>query len=199
VTAVVIPIVGFILGIVAVTRRDKWASKHGVWIIVVSIVFFAIGVAAIASSINSSVNKATTQLNQEIKTSEAKATQEGNQAAEKLKQEDAVAEARAKDASAKELARTAQTTAETIAVDNSGSYESVTPATLQEVEESIPLEEISGSAYLSAAKGDSNSYTVTTTAGESSGHRFTIKSTGGVVTRTCEPEGAGGCPAGGRW
>jgi len=45
--AVVIPIVGFILGIVAVTRPDKRISKHGVWIIVLSVVAFAIYIALI--------------------------------------------------------------------------------------------------------------------------------------------------------
>ena len=45
---------------------------------------------------------------------------------------------KANDASAKELARTAQTTMETIATDNNGSYASVTaPANLSAVEKSI--------------------------------------------------------------
>jgi ABC-type dipeptide/oligopeptide/nickel transport system permease component len=46
--AVVIPIVGFILGIVAVTRPDKRMSKHGVWIIVLSVVAFLIYIILIA-------------------------------------------------------------------------------------------------------------------------------------------------------
>ncbi len=93
VTAVFLPIVGFILGIVAVTRRNKWASKHGVWIIVVSVVFFAIGVAVITSSINSSVNKA----RHEISTVEEKAAQESKEAQEKAQQEQSATEAKLKE------------------------------------------------------------------------------------------------------
>src|ERR1700688_4381515 len=59
---------------------------------------------------------------------------------------------KANDASAKELARTAQTASETIATDNAGSYASVTPAKLNEVEPSIPT--VAGTnAYISAAEG----------------------------------------------
>src|SRR6476469_1825750 len=56
---------------------------------------------------------------------------------------------KANDASAKELARTAQTTAETISLDNNGSYATVTVAKLAEVEKSIPTAEVNGAAYLS--------------------------------------------------
>jgi cytoskeletal protein RodZ len=186
----------FILGIVAVTRSNKWASKHGVGIIVASIVFFVVWIAVIALGVNTSVKKAEHQFSTEL-----------SQASEQLKREEAAqersgseAKARASDASAKELARTAETTAETIAVDNNGSYASVTPTKLQEVEQSITLEEVNGSAYLSAAKGEASGYTVTTTAGEGSGHTFAItKNAEGGVTRTCEPEGQGGCPADGKW
>jgi hypothetical protein len=48
--AVLIPLVGFILGIVVATRPDKRTSKHGVWIIVLSVVVFVIFLAAITSS-----------------------------------------------------------------------------------------------------------------------------------------------------
>ncbi len=52
--AILIPVVGFILGIVAVTRSDKRISKHGVWIIVLSVVVGIIAVAVIAVSASSS-------------------------------------------------------------------------------------------------------------------------------------------------
>ena len=104
---------------------------------------------------------------------------------------------KANDASAKELARTAQTTAETIATDNNGSYATVTPATLHAVEKSIPLTEVSGGASLSAASGTDNSYTVTAKAGAASGNEFTItRNENGEVTRTCKTEGKGGCQVG---
>jgi type IV pilus assembly protein PilA len=108
---------------------------------------------------------------------------------------------KANDASAKELARTAQTTAETIATDNNGSYATITaPASLSAVEKSIPTTEINGAAYLSAATGTANSYTVTAKAGASSGDEFTIsRNAEGEVTRSCTTAGKGGCSASGSW
>ena len=108
---------------------------------------------------------------------------------------------KANDASAKELARTAQTTMETIATDNNGSYASVAgPAQLQAVEASIPTAEVNGAAYLSAAKGTGTTWTVTAKAGAASGNTFTIeRAENGTVTRTCEAKGKGGCPASGLW
>ncbi|HEY2181778.1 MAG TPA: type II secretion system protein [Solirubrobacteraceae bacterium] len=108
---------------------------------------------------------------------------------------------KANDASAKELARTAQTTMETIATDNNGSYSSVAePKDLKAVESTIPIAEVNGAAYLSAAKGTGNTWTVTATAGASSGDSFTIaRNENGEVTRTCEVGGKGGCPTSKTW
>ena len=108
---------------------------------------------------------------------------------------------KANDASAKELARTAQTTMETIATDNNGSYASVEgPAQLQAVEASIPTAEVNGAAYLSAAKGTGTTWTVTAKAGAASGNTFTIeRAENGTVTRKCAAVGKGGCPASGLW
>jgi len=108
---------------------------------------------------------------------------------------------KANDASAKELARTAQTTAETIATDNNGSYVSITgPAALAAVEKSIPTAEVNGAAYLSAATGSGNSYSVTATAGAASGDTFTItRNSEGEISRSCTTAGKGGCKAGGSW
>jgi type IV pilus assembly protein PilA len=103
---------------------------------------------------------------------------------------------KANDASAKELARTAQTTAETIATDNSGSYATVSPEKLHEVEKSIPI--VAGNnAYISAATGTGTGYSVTATAAQS-GDTFTVTNNEGVVTRTCTAAGEnkGGCPSG---
>ena len=47
ITAVLMPIVGFILGIVVATRPAKVTSKHGAWIIVLSIVAFVVYLALI--------------------------------------------------------------------------------------------------------------------------------------------------------
>lgn len=49
-TAALIPLVGFILGIVVATRPAKVMSKHGAWIILVSIVAFVIYVVLLSSS-----------------------------------------------------------------------------------------------------------------------------------------------------
>ena len=88
------------------------------------------------------------------------------------------------DAQAKELARTAETTAESIATDNNGEYEKVTPAELNKYERSIPIVATTSGAYLSATTPGKNTYSVTTKA--SDGDEFTIKrSASGEVTRTC--------------
>jgi len=111
---------------------------------------------------------------------------------------------KANDASAKELARTAQTTAETIATDNNGSYATIVKATGPEVlhaaESTIPIAEANGGAYISAAEGTGNSYSVTAKAGAASGNTFTItRNAEGEVTRTCKEKGKGGCPANEKW
>jgi type IV pilus assembly protein PilA len=107
---------------------------------------------------------------------------------------------KANDASAKELARTAQTTMETAATDNNGSYALMTePAKLAEIEKTIPTTEVNGAAYLSAAKGTATGYEVTAKAGKSSGDTFTITNAEGAITRTCTTEGKGSCPSGGKW
>jgi type IV pilus assembly protein PilA len=111
---------------------------------------------------------------------------------------------KASDASAKELARTAQTTMETAATDNGGSYALMTePAKVAELEKTIPTTESNTASWLSEAKGEISGYTVTAKA-EPSGDEFTITNASGVITRTCETptkKPAGGCPnaPGGSW
>src|ERR1700676_1003168 len=64
---------------------------------------------------------------------------------------------KASDAQAKELVRTAQTTMETVATDNNGSYASIAkPEQLAAVEKSIPTAVSTSTAYLSVAKGEAN-------------------------------------------
>ena len=106
---------------------------------------------------------------------------------------------KANDASAKELARTAQTTAETIATDNNGSYSAVTPTELNKVEPSIQIAAANNNAYVSAASGAATSYTVTATS--NNGDTFTIENNGGVVSRSCTTlaPNKGGCPTSGSW
>ena len=117
---------------------------------------------------------------------------------------------KANDASAKELVRTAQTTAETMATDNNGSYSTVTsPSALQAVEATIPITN-TGNAYLSsvgtapttvAAGGNTantaaNSYEVTVTAVPTLDTFSIIKNSDGSTVRLCTAAGSnkGGCP-----
>jgi type IV pilus assembly protein PilA len=69
---------------------------------------------------------------------------------------------KAVDAAAKELAHTAETTAETIATDNNGSYSNVTLATLNQYESTIQTAVGSNNAYVQcvgAAQTSATSYT----------------------------------------
>ncbi len=98
---------------------------------------------------------------------------------------------KANDASAKELARTAQTTAESYGAENGGSYVGLSPTKLNEIEKTILTSSSTSGAWISSASGAASEYTVTATA-PSTGDTFTIKNSGGVVTRTCAGSG-GGC------
>ena len=91
---------------------------------------------------------------------------------------------KASDASAKELARTAQTTAETIGTDNGGGYTTVSLAQLNTIEPTIPIVASTSNAYLSAASGTSNTFTVTATS--TTGDTYTIaRANTGTTTRSC--------------
>jgi hypothetical protein len=62
VMAILMPLVGFIIGVVLATRPDR-RSKHGWRVIAVSCVAFTIYLALIISAANSAVNQVNTQLN----------------------------------------------------------------------------------------------------------------------------------------
>jgi type IV pilus assembly protein PilA len=104
---------------------------------------------------------------------------------------------KATDAQAKELARTAQTTAETIATDNNGTYTKVgTAGELKAYEPSIVTAASTTEAYISTAEGAANTFKVT--AKSTSGDTFTIeRSAAGEISRTCvQAAGSKGCPSG---
>ena len=103
---------------------------------------------------------------------------------------------KASDAQAKELVRTAETTAETIATDNSGEYTKVTAAELNRYEPSIPITQGSSGAYLSAATSSKGEYSLT--AKSSTGDELKIaKSANGEITRSCvSPITKTGCSGG---
>ena len=96
---------------------------------------------------------------------------------------------KAYDASAKELARTAETTAETIATDNGGSYAKVAPAELHAYEKSIftTEAEAGNNAWLSGASSPAAEEYIVTTKAANSGDEFTIsRNSTGTISRTCK-------------
>jgi hypothetical protein len=56
ITAVALPLLGLILGIVVVTRPNKATSKHGTWIIILSIVGSIIWALVFASGVLTSTS-----------------------------------------------------------------------------------------------------------------------------------------------
>ena len=93
----------------------------------------------------------------------------------------------ANDAAAKAMAHDAQLAAETSATDSLGSYTQIKPALLASYDPTIVTTKKSadGGAYLSAAKGTSDSYTLTVTE-VTTGDKFSIaRASDGSVTRSC--------------
>ncbi len=106
---------------------------------------------------------------------------------------------KATDSAAKELARTAQTTAETYAIDHNGKYSGISPAVLKTYEPSLQTAAGKGNAYLSAAEATESGagFKVTATA-VTVGHSFSIiRTKTGSVERKCTPEGKTGSAGGG--
>jgi type IV pilus assembly protein PilA len=103
--------------------------------------------------------------------------------------------AKAINTQAKELVRTAETTAETIAAENDGSYAKVTREELHSSEPSILLESTTA-AYLSGATQGPDEYSVTVTGTD--GDEYTIsRSSAGAISRTCvSPISKTGCSGG---
>ncbi len=103
---------------------------------------------------------------------------------------------KATDAQAKELVRTAETTAQTIATDHGGSFASVSPTELHSYEATIAVG--SGtptkSAWVTAASGNTTSYSITVTS--TTGDTFTTERNAlGLTSHTCsEQTGSRGCP-----
>jgi type IV pilus assembly protein PilA len=81
---------------------------------------------------------------------------------------------KAVDASAKELAHTAETTAETIATDNNGSYATVSLATLSQYESTIQTAAASNNAYVQCVGAAQATPTSDTVCAGSPGNGYTI-------------------------
>jgi type IV pilus assembly protein PilA len=101
--------------------------------------------------------------------------------------------AKAQDSEAKSNVRTAQTAMETYYTDNQ-TYASATKALLEGIEpalknaKALTLSGLAADGYSVAVTSKSNDATV-----------FTITNTAGVVTRSCDDTGKGGCPTSGSW
>jgi type IV pilus assembly protein PilA len=104
-------------------------------------------------------------------------------------------------AQAKELVRTMETTAETLATDNNGSYVNTTPPELTKAESTINFTVSTKEAYAVKAEatpsGGGTGYVVSTKAVPSDTEFIITKTAAGEVTRTCTPiNSTGGCPSG---
>jgi type IV pilus assembly protein PilA len=106
---------------------------------------------------------------------------------------------KAQDAAAKVLVRTAETAAETYALDHSGEYKGMSVAGLQALDATLNEANV---AKLEEAKEKEGGY-VLETKSLKTGDTFTIERTGGgEFNRTCSApskEQTGGCPASGSW
>jgi type IV pilus assembly protein PilA len=90
------------------------------------------------------------------------------------------------DASAKELARTAETTAQTIATDNSGSYTNVSATNLLSYEKTLFTSSATAgnNAWIADAKGNTSSYYVVAQAFKTNDW-FEIENNSGTIYRFC--------------
>jgi type IV pilus assembly protein PilA len=103
---------------------------------------------------------------------------------------------KANDASAKVQARTLQTSMETAATDENGSYVGGTLARLEAIEPTL------GDHTANVPKVESHLAEEYEVAAENvvTGNVFKIaRATTGVVTRTCTTAGKGACPPSGKW
>jgi len=91
---------------------------------------------------------------------------------------------RAVDVQAQEIARSAETAAETVAVDDHGAYETVTATELHRAEPTIPIAAGAHGAYLSTTTHGEDEYSVTARA--TNGNEYTsTRASNGEVARQC--------------
>jgi type IV pilus assembly protein PilA len=97
--------------------------------------------------------------------------------------------AKAQDSEAKSNVRTAQTAMETYYTDNQ-SYAAVTVADLQNIEPALQ-----NAQGLAVSNPTATGYSVSVTSKSNDATVYTITNNNGVVTRTCDDHGKGGCKA----
>jgi type IV pilus assembly protein PilA len=109
---------------------------------------------------------------------------------------------KARDAQAKTYARTAETSMETFATDNNGSYSGANAASLVNIESTLTGATLAAAepATVAPLAGDNanNSYTVTVTSATGNHFRITRHSDG-TTALSCDAGGNAGCPTGGNW
>jgi type IV pilus assembly protein PilA len=102
---------------------------------------------------------------------------------------------KANDAAAKTQVGTLQTSIETYSTENSGSYVGAEIAKLKAIEPTLSDE---SNAKPTVGKVGAEEYEVSSTS-VASGDKFTLSNVKGVIARTCEKAGHGGCPEKGTW
>jgi type IV pilus assembly protein PilA len=104
---------------------------------------------------------------------------------------------KATDAQAKSAARTAETSIETYATENGGSYVGATSATLHKIEPTL-VEEGKGANEIKLSGLGTEEFTVTSVSGTA--NTFSIsREKGGSVKFSCTTQEKAGCPKGGDW
>lgn len=99
---------------------------------------------------------------------------------------------KAQDAAPKSQVRTLETAMEAYATDHDGSYKGATLEALQTIEPTLKDETTAKPAVNIA---EASEYEVESTSAGSD-HKFKLKNVAGTITRTCGPNGSGGCPTG---
>jgi type IV pilus assembly protein PilA len=104
---------------------------------------------------------------------------------------------KATDAQAKSAVRTAETSMETYATENGGSYAGATSAILHGIEPTL-VEEGKGSNEIKVLSGTAKTFKVESVSGTKIGYNIERKE-GGEVVFNCTKPGNAGCPTGGDW
>ena len=104
---------------------------------------------------------------------------------------------KANDAAAKTQVGTQQTTMETYAAENNGSFEGATLAKLQAIEPTLK-DTSTSTAQPVVVEAGGEGFTVESTA-KGSNDVYKLVNKKGEITRSCTPVGKGGCTASGTW
>jgi type IV pilus assembly protein PilA len=101
--------------------------------------------------------------------------------------------AKAQDSEAKSNVRTAQTALETYYTDNQ-TYVGADASALQNIEPALQ-----NAKALTVSGASTTGYGVSVTSKSNDATVYTITNAAGVVTRTCDDTGKGGCSSSGKW